>query len=140
MCPCCDGRVKTYNRKLPQADIPALVSLLKSTTDKKSAGALGDVWVHISDLQGKSGGGDFAKFRFWGFIVAKPNEDDPSKKDSGLWRITPIGEDFLTNGLEVPMKMILRKNVVLGAGIEQVNFKKANYECYFHFGELMASS
>lgn len=139
-CPCCTGRVKTYNRNLPQADLPALVSLYMTTQKRKLAGELGDIWVHISDLQGKSGGGDFAKFRFWDFIVAKPNEDDPSKKDSGLWRILPVGVAFLTQGLEVPKKMLFRMNVSYGAGSDVlVTFSTANPECAFHFGELMAS-
>lgn len=139
-CPVCTSRVKTYKRKLPAADLPALVSLYETSAEAKLAGEKGLIWVHIKELQGKSGGGDFAKFRFWGFIVAKPNDDDPSKKDSGLWRLTQKGYHFLLGKTTVPKKMLFRMGECRGPyGTDKVDFKGANEECWFHFQELMKS-
>ncbi len=142
-CPVCTGRVKTYRRTLPAADIPALVSLLHLTvleerSRKKGGEPAGYVWIHIKNLQGKSGGGDFAKFRYWDLIVAKPNVDDPTKKDSGYWRITHQGADFVRNKIRISKRISIRMGEFKGMiGAAEVNHEEANEECYFDFLKLM---
>lgn len=142
-CPVCMRKVKTYKRNLPAADLPALAYLLYLTVieekrRKKAGEPAGHIWIHIKDLQGKSGGGDFAKFRHWNLIVSKPNEDDPSKKDSGYWRITHRGADFIRNRIRISKRILLRMGEFKGvAGTEEVDHKKANKKCHFHFQKLM---
>jgi hypothetical protein len=143
-CPVCTGKVKTYKRNLPAADLPALAYLLYLTVKEekrrqKAGEPSGLIWIHIKDLQGKSGGGDFAKFRHWDLIVAKPNEDDPSKKDSGYWRITHEGAEFVRNRTKISKRILIRMGEFKGmAGTEQVSHKEANKECHFHFQKLMS--
>ena len=70
--------------------------------------------------------------------MAKPNEDDPSKKDSGYWRITRKGARFVRNRIRISKRIFLRLGEFKGeAGTEEVNHKEANEECHFHFQELM---
>lgn len=141
VCPVCTSRIKTYTRNLPRADLGALVSLYYLTTQQeKGTGQVCSEFFHIAELQGKSGGGDFAKFRFWGLIESKPNADDPSKKDSGLWRITPKGREFVENTRRLPKKVFVRLGEYQGvATTDEVNLEEANEECYFDFQELMNS-
>jgi len=145
-CPCCTQRVKTYRRAIPQADLPALGSLVKLTKDAihvfKRAHPTAKppvFWFHISQLQGKSGGGDFAKFRWWDFIVAKPNEDDPTKRDSGFWALKRTGAKFMRNQLSVPRRMFDRLGVCLGPVDynDTVDLVEANEICHFDFQKLM---
>lgn len=41
-----------------------------------------------------SGGGDFAKLRYWNFVLEQPNTD-PQKKSSGMWALLPAGKSFV---------------------------------------------
>ncbi len=141
-CPVCASRVKTYRRNLPVGDMAALSSLLCQTILEErrpeNAGKHVNVWIHIKDLQGKSGGGDFAKFRFWGLVEAKPNDDDHSKKDSGYWRILPKGRDFVENKVRIPKQVFIRMGEYQGvASTDLVNLEEANKQCHFDFQELM---
>jgi len=57
-------------------------------------------WVHTTEIASK--GGDYAKLKFWGLIEQKPHEDDPSKKDSGFWKPTSKGVEFVQARCNVP--------------------------------------
>lgn len=42
------------------------------------------------------------KLRYWHLAVAKPNEDDPAKKESGIWAMTEAGKQFVERRRRVP--------------------------------------
>lgn len=86
-CECCGQFVKLYKRRLHSTMVIQLIFLYKQPAD----------WVHLKEIVmglKLSGGGDFSKMAFWGLIENKINTD-PTKKDSGLWRITEKGKDFI---------------------------------------------
>ncbi len=105
-CPCCGNRVKVYRRHLNRAMVKALVWLVYEHEKWPQR------WFHISELptiQGRPGGGDFAKLAHWGLINEKPNEDD-GKKTSGLWKPTFKAFGFVTAGQRVPAWVELLEN------------------------------
>jgi hypothetical protein len=121
----CGHVTRTYKRRLPVADLWTLVKLYR----------LGG-WVHIRDLQGKSGGGDFAKLRFWG-LIAEQDQHDPETRTSGVWRITLTGEAWIEGKILIPSHVVLRN----GKRIELIgdlwSFREAVRRGGFDFQELM---
>lgn len=103
-CPCCGQLAKRYRRKLNSGMAYWLCRLVVKYRSVQG-------WMHVSEIgQGSIGnhksaseiGGDLAKLRYWGLIVARPNEDDPTKKDSGYWKPTASGIAFASGKLCVP--------------------------------------
>jgi hypothetical protein len=97
-CPCCTQRVKLYRRHVYDAMIVGLIALYKLSKGNQN-------WVHmptvIREKKLKNTGGDFAKLKFWGLTEEKPNEKDSRKKQSGYWRITQAGIDFVENRTKI---------------------------------------
>ena len=98
-CPVCKQFAKMYERKLYSSQAAALIYLYKNFDREE--------FVHKTDLlksknlRGTFGGGDFAKLAYWGLIEEKPNEEDPEKRSSGYWRITPEGERIVEGKIRV---------------------------------------
>jgi hypothetical protein len=65
-------------------------------------------WIDVKTISSR--GGDYAKLRFWGLIEQKPNLDS-SKGDSGLWRPTQKGIDFVDLKISVPSHVYLMDGV-----------------------------
>ena len=84
-CPCCDNIVKSRKRKFHH-DMARFMVLLVWTFERTGN------WVKASPFGFR--GGDYAKAEFWGLVTHKPNDDDPEKKDSDLWKPTELGIKF----------------------------------------------
>ena len=128
-CPHCNTVVRTYRRKFPKGDIKSLVQL-------RRAALRGDGWTHIKDLQGKSGGGDFAKYRYWGLITEKElgTED---KRSSGYWKLTGVGKDFVEGATTVHSHVILKNGEALSFDGKQLTMKNLCHASGFSYDELM---
>jgi hypothetical protein len=50
-------------------------------------------------------GGAYAQLVHWSLIYQKVNDDDPTKKTSGLWKPTPKGIDFALGKISVPKQV-----------------------------------
>lgn len=94
ICPCCTQIVKTYVRKFSSTMALTVIWLYKmEEAGKLPPGA----YIHI----GKNAprrivrtGGTPSQCGWWGLIEAQRNEDDPTKKNIGFWRLTDRGRDF----------------------------------------------
>jgi hypothetical protein len=67
--------------------------------------------------------------RWWGLVERMYNEDDPTKKHSGHWRVTQKGIEFANNQLEVPQKVFTYNAEVESFGDEMVRIA----DCVDHF-------
>lgn len=95
-CPCCTQLAKRYRRNLYGANCRALIALYRLVTPDNP-------WHYIGSFQHlDSGGGDFAKARYWALVVEKPNEDEPEKRTSGIWTLTPYGQAFVRRETQIP--------------------------------------
>lgn len=85
-CFCCGGITRLYRRKLNSGMAAALCWVVANH---------GREWVHMPTQAPRRvlRNGNHTKLPHWGFMEAKPN-DDPSKKDSGYFRATSLGEQF----------------------------------------------
>ncbi len=87
-CVCCGQFAKIYRRNIHSTTAAQLIKAYK-------LGAATD-YVHVSKLlfKGSSGIGDFPKAVYWNLIEEMPN-NDPQKRTSGYWKLTPLGIDFV---------------------------------------------
>ena len=94
-CPCCKQTVKMYKRNIHATMAKALINLYR----------LGG-WQHLREIYGLDKDDkaaistDFATFKHWGLIEQQENEDK-TKRTSGVWRITQAGIDFVNKRMTV---------------------------------------
>jgi len=131
-CPCCNRFVRMYKRRVSSVSAVCLIRLYKLSNRTHNK------WFHIKDIQGKSGGGDFAKLRYFGLIEEASN-DCPNKRTSGFWRITDEGRRFVKGWLSVPCYVKVYNGKVYGEGAEKITIHQALNE-KFDYAELMGAS
>ena len=96
-CPCCGQMAKRYRRTLNAPMCRALIALVRLSPMRQ--------WCHVHSLpiiQGRHGGGDFAKLRWWNLIEERAKGEDDTRRTSGLWRPTPRGAMFAAQCEVVP--------------------------------------
>jgi len=126
-CPCCGQLVKIYRRKLYGQMAYQLILLYK----------MGGGFHHIKKLGNPAaGGGDFAKLRYWGLVVEKPNPNDPSKRTSGYWCITLKGIQFVEGNINLPTHCNIYNGQVKTFSTTLGSIKKA-LGIKFNYAQLM---
>ncbi len=117
-CKICDQNVKLYKRKLNSGMAAALYWMVNFNDGN---------WIDIPAtaprfiLRTK----EYGTLRHWGLVLQCPNNDDPTKKNSGLWKPTLTGIQFVTGILEVPKYIYLYNNEVEGSSDEQTKIQEA---------------
>ena len=130
-CPCCDQYARVYERSLNYAMARFLIWLVKAYESCAR-------WWSVNDgplIQNRKGGGDFAKMEHWGLIISCPNEDS-TKRMSGFWRPTKRGIDFVYRRIQVPVRIHLYHNQVVGWSPEMTTVVEALGK-KFDYAELM---
>lgn len=129
LCPCCGKFVKRYKVNLSSSMAYCLILLY---THKR------DEWVHVEDFLVDMGikiKGVHGKLKYWGLLEQKPNTDE-NKKDSGIWRLTCDGEDFVTKIISVPKYVYLYNDKPLDFSEERIIITDALRD-RFSYKELM---
>ena len=119
-CPCCVQRVQLYPRKVYGAVAVFLIWLVRTCEDGG--------WASLRDapiLQGRRGGGDKDKLKFFGLAEEKPNDTDPKKKSSGFWRPTAKGIQFVRNQITIAKTAWGYNGQCWGYSKEQVTIQEA---------------
>ena len=133
-CLCCEQLCQAYVRKLNLSMLRALVWLVHSHGDKQ--------WAHIDGfpmLQGRPGGGDFAKLAHWGLIKQQDN-DDPSKRTSGYWKASPLALRFVSGEIGMPSYVVIYNNEVLDWSEEMVWAEDLIPVDDFHYQKMLEDS
>lgn len=137
ICPCCEQYVKVYKRALNAQMARWLIWLVRCYRQSVLASDGNDSIKQWVDIKGSPvRGGDYAKLVHWALVEHKRNEKDATRKDSGLWRPTQRGVDFVFRRCSVPSHVYLYDNRRLNWDdntIRQVTVvdcldKKFNYE------------
>ena len=129
-CACCQQKVKLYKRSLYAAPLTALIKLYR--LNKKAPRH-----YHMTEIgTPKSGGGDFSKLIYWGFIEAQEGNDNPDTRTSGFWSITPLGRSFVRNEVAVPKSKFIYNNRVYGDSDEMVKISEVRSRG-FNYQELI---
>ncbi len=134
-CPCCGQLVKKYKRVLNSGMAVALIVLDRLVEPGQA--------IHVNDLAKEVKKvapsityptGEVGKMVHWG-LVEQPAGDDPSKKASGLWRITAKGAAFVSRQLQVPSHVHLLGNVCQGFSDRMIWIEEALGE-HFDYQKL----
>jgi TusA-related sulfurtransferase len=128
-CPLCLQRVRLSHRKLNRGHVLFMLDLARLSTTE-------DPWVHRKQCTSTKNR-DYNVVKDWGLIRMKPNDTDPTKKESGYWRLTDKGERFLRGKVRVPKYVYIYNNTVLGESDETVAVGDAWGEA-FDFEDFMA--
>lgn len=130
-CPCCKQFVKLYRRKLNSGQAHALVILYKYFELNENTD-----WVHVSKFDYPAfRGGDLAKLRYWNLIEAKTNID-PTKKDSGFWRLTDTGRAFVRGDITVESHIGVYNQTIYTVEAQPITIRQALGN-KFNYNELM---
>jgi hypothetical protein len=143
-CPACRQFVKIYRRALGSQMARWLIWLVRTWEQAglaRNRTAL-DPWIDIRRSPVR--GGDYAKLAHWGLIEHKPNtekKDNGAKdtRDSGMWRPTFKGLDFVQRRVTVPSHIFLYDNIRIGEETTLITIEQALGKRY-SYAELMAAT
>ena len=124
-CPCCEGKVKIYTRKL---NTGMAITLLKIYQYAKLD------YCHVVDAQSKQCT-DYPQLRHWNLIEESSCKID-GKRTSGIWKITDLGLGFLTGNYLVKKYIHTINNKLIGYSGENIGLKDCLPED-FNYQELM---
>ena len=122
-CPCCSRFGKVYKRKFNSSMAAVLVLIYRF----RSRG-----YVHAQTLINSTSNaavaaairGDFAKLRYWGLILDRPQTLE-DKKHSGFWTITPEGCEFVLGQSRVKEYVFIYNTKALGFDGHDINIHQA---------------
>jgi queuine/archaeosine tRNA-ribosyltransferase len=86
VCPCCDQYAKRYVRAIYSTQAMQLIRLYRMNSLPGEEAT----FYHRTQVTPRCNNGDLVFLRHWDLLEVEPNED-PAKKDSGNFRITPLG-------------------------------------------------
>ncbi len=139
ICPCCMQFVKTYRRALTDTMAAGLIAFYKAVGDSGE-------YFHLLTLAGDRAAnvrywrcGGFAKLRYWGLMEGDPTAK--GKKNSGFWRITEKGRQFVEKTIQLPKAVyVFIGNVINIEGVEEplVDIKQC-LKKKFSYDELMST-
>jgi len=124
-CPCCGQTAALRKRSIRRDWSLWLIELWRLGSDQE--------WVSAADIAKRIPnwtGGDYAKLRFWGMIEPKPNDKDPTKNQSGIWRITDKGIQFVKKQLRVPSTALVYNNKCFGFSNDPVSIEDTLKESF----------
>lgn len=103
-CPCCQQYAKRYKRKL-NSSMAAALCWMWTAARQTSKNHATSVWINIP-AQAPSWvlkAREYPKLAWWGLIEEKPRQEGSKARTSGVWRVTPLGAEFVRGCSDVPM-------------------------------------
>jgi len=114
-CPHCSRNIDIYQRNLTRNHAQCLVNMYKKGQN---------IWQHYKDFC-PDGFADYGKLKYWGLIESKENTDHPEMLDSGMWKLTYSGIEFLFGRYNIPKYLFTyNDNVVEVKDGQRVSFSK----------------
>jgi hypothetical protein len=129
-CPCCDRFGKIYARKFNSTMARSLIWLSYAECDSEG-------WVDVP-MVGPAfviRTNQLPTVRWWNLIERREN-DDPKKKDSGMWRITRLGEQFVSFGDSIRSTVFSYNAKVIGYSDDQMRITEA-FKSRFDYDKVM---
>lgn len=127
-CPCCERFVKKYTYSINSTYARLLIFMYKQYKkgihEVHVEQALSDNHIRSQQVQ--------SKLVLWGLIECIENENDPTKRKSGFYRIKPEGINFVLGVTRVPRTITYFNGEILERDSELVDIhyalqKKFNY-------------
>lgn len=128
VCPCCDQYAKRYVRAIYSTQAMQLIRLYRMNSLPGEEAT----FYHRTQVTPRCNNGDLVFLRHWDLLEVEPNED-PAKKDSGNFRITPLGREFVLMRVRVPRSLLQYNDRVESFSEQTTDIREAlknrfNYE------------
>jgi hypothetical protein len=135
ICPCCHQFVKMYKRKLNSG---MALTLLRIHYHHKTE------WVQVKSflrIHQYTNSHDWTLLRFWGLMEEYDQDpEDESKKSNGIWKVTPMGIDFIERRIRVKSHILTYNGRCYGMEGKEIDILDAlGKKNQFHYQELMQS-
>ena len=135
-CPACGRFCKVYHRRIHSNMARQLIALYHLS--KISRQEAGSDYVHTRQVRAMCSYSDFTLAKHWGLVEAKLNHDEPTKKETGLWKLTPAGVQFVEGATLIPKYAYLFDDRCIGFSEEMVGIhaslgRKFNYQELFEY-------
>lgn len=111
-CPACNAPTKSYRRTITSAMAVGLIMMVKASNAHKDP----DGYIHTEDYFKSmldlpaSIRADVPKLRFWDLIESKKGIKTDGNPCNGYYRVTRLGEEFVSNSVRVPKYVKLYNN------------------------------
>lgn len=133
-CVICQQSVKVYRRPMTSATVRLMIAMYRE---------VGTGWVQVPELLRRrlpdvaTQGGYATLAHWWGLIEPEieTRRDDGGRV--GFWRVTPLGQAFLTRGQRVQRYALIYNSRLLGYDGEAVDVQTV-LGSKFDLGELMS--
>lgn len=131
-CPCCGQNVKLRNRRLNSGMAATLCWLVREFANTQD-------WINVQARAPRFAlrGREVSRLALWGLTEAKANHDNPKQRDSGLWRPTPLGIDFVCGAVQVPTHARTFNRKCVSLSDEFLTIREALSGGPFDYEELM---
>ena len=128
-CPCCGRWGKIAPQGMTEARALALLWIDRAPKD--------DGWVNVQKLAPKwiLRAKNYSLMKHWGLIESAINVA-PNRRGSGKWRVTPKGQLFISESINVPSKVYLYNDEIQGWSTDRVYLR----DCFgrrFSYDEVM---
>lgn len=139
-CACCGQSVKLYKRKINSGMALFLIGLwrLECRHQETLPGMIGREFFSnkqvMNEMDLTASSLDYSVMKHFGII--EPRISEGGKKDSGYWRLTREGIDFVANGKKVNKHVLIFDNKKQGFSDEFTTIQEALGD-KFDFQELM---
>lgn len=137
-CPCCGQFVKIYKRKFNSGMARSAIYAYKIQSKLPPSVEYFHAVQEFSELKQNASTLEFSKLAYWGLVKAKPNKNNPHKKDSGLWKLTEKGWQFVDGYLQIKQYVFVFNSKVLGFSDEETDILNSLGN-KFSYKELMKS-
>ena len=128
-CECCGGNIRVYRRKLNSGMARVLCWLV--------ANRMGE-WTHIAKIPPEiDRGHEIGRLSYWDLVERQEN-NDTTKRSSGVWRATNAGISFVLHDTEVPSHAFcsVPGHIILGFEDDLITIHDALKD-RFDYNELM---
>lgn len=134
-CPCCTKYVKVYRRKFNSGMARTMVYAYRHFRDHND---FIDIAHYMLKQLPNIVPSDYGKLCWWGLLERSPEEPDPKKKSSGMYRMTEKGRRFVEKQITIPSHAIEYRSQVEEFDGEQIDIVEAlGEDNQFHYQELM---
>lgn len=147
ICPCCDQFAKVYRRKLNSGIAVALIALYRLSLRQRISTEVDQPYYHVNEIatelhamkfRNQMAAAQIPLARFWCLVEEELNANT-SKSQSGKWRFTSAGWDFLRrrgNKSTIAKYVLLYNNQALGYAGPDVTIDNCLGQ-HFNYQDLM---
>lgn len=138
ICPCCDQFAKLYRRKLHSGMARALIAIA-TVQNRVEVAELDGINFYVETPKLRFSNGDYGKLRWWELLEQRPlkyDDEKEEKKNSGRWRLTQKGMQFVKGEISVPREVFMYNNTVQGFSSDMITISEALGK-KFNYPELM---